>query len=73
MVTSVDPSALVVELPTDCTGEHGELVTHKDEIEGAVRRAIESGKPACVNVKTKGVISPIVAATSDKRDKASIE
>ena len=54
-------------------GGHGELVTHKDEIEGAVRRAIESGKPACVNVKTKGVISPIVAATSDKRDKASIE
>ena len=54
-------------------GGHGELVTHKDEIEGAVMRAIESGKPACVNVKTKGVISPIVAATSDKRDKASIE
>ena len=54
-------------------GGYGELVTHKDEIEGAVRRAIESGKPACVNVKTKGVISPIVAATSDKRDKASIE
>ena len=44
-----------------------------DEIEGAVKRAIDSGKPACVNVKTKGVISPIVAATSDKRDKASIE
>ena len=39
---------------------------------GAVRRAIDR-KPACVNVKTKGVISPIVAATSDKRDKASIE
>jgi len=54
-------------------GGYGELVTHKDEIEGAVRRAIDSGKPACVNVKTKGVISPIVAATSDKRDKASIE
>ena len=54
-------------------GGYGELVTHKDEIEGAVRRAIESRKPACVNVKTKGVISPIVAATSDKRDKASIE
>ena len=54
-------------------GGFGELVTHKDEIEGAVNRAIASGKPACVNVKTKGVISPIVAATSDKRDKASIE
>jgi acetolactate synthase-1/2/3 large subunit len=26
-----------------------------------------------VNVKCRGVISPIVAATSDKRDKASIE
>ena len=49
-------------------GGHGELVTHKDEIE-AVERAIESGKPACVNVKTKGVISPIVAATSDKEIK----
>ena len=54
-------------------GGYGELVTHKDEIEGAVKRAIDSGKPACVNIKTKGVISPIVAATSDKRDKASIE
>ena len=54
-------------------GGYGELVTHKDGIQGAVRRAIDSGKPACVNVKTKGVISPIVAATSDKRDKASIE
>jgi acetolactate synthase-1/2/3 large subunit len=54
-------------------GGYGELVTHRDEIEGAVKRAIESGKPACVNIKTKGVISPIVAATSDKRDKASIE
>jgi len=54
-------------------GGYGELVTHKDEISGAVKRAIASGKPACVNVKARGVISPIVAATSDKRDKASIE
>ena len=37
------------------------------------KRALESGKTACVNVKAKGVISPIVAAVSDKRDKASIE
>ena len=54
-------------------GGYGELVTHKDEIQAAVKRAIDSGKPACINVKTKGVISPIVAATSDKRDKASLE
>ena len=54
-------------------GGYGELVTHKDDISAAVKRAIASGKPACVNVKARGVISPIVAATSDKRDKASIE
>jgi acetolactate synthase-1/2/3 large subunit len=54
-------------------GGYGELVTHKDDISAAVQRAIASGKPACVNVKARGVISPIVAATSDKRDKASIE
>ena len=35
--------------------------------------AIESKKTACINVKTRGQISPIVAATSDKRDKSSIE
>ena len=38
-----------------------------------IKRAIASGKTACLNVKCRGVISPIVAATSDKRDKASIE
>lgn len=54
-------------------GGYGELVTHRDDIAAAVKRAIASGKPACVNVKARGVISPIVAATSDKRDKASIE
>ena len=54
-------------------GGYGELVTHKSEIAAAVKRAIAIGKPACINVKARGVISPIVAATSDKRDKASIE
>ena len=54
-------------------GGHGELVTKREELGPALRRAMESGKTACVNVKCRGVISPIVAATSDKRDKASIE
>ena len=54
-------------------GGHGELVTGREELAPALRRAIASGKTACVNVKCRGVISPIVAATSDKRDKASIE
>jgi acetolactate synthase-1/2/3 large subunit len=54
-------------------GGHGELVTRRADLAPALRRAMASGKTACVNVKCRGVISPIVAATSDKRDKASIE
>ena len=54
-------------------GGHGELVERRSELGPALRRAMASGKTACVNVKCRGVISPIVAATSDKRDKASIE
>ena len=54
-------------------GGYGELVTKREEIGPALKRAIASGKTACLNVKCKGVISPIVAATSDKRDKASVE
>ncbi len=54
-------------------GGHGELVETADELEPALRRALASGKPACVNVRTRGVISPIVLATTSKRDKASIE
>lgn len=54
-------------------GGHGELVTRREELRPALQRAMASGKTACLNVKCRGVISPIVAATSDKRDKASIE
>ena len=54
-------------------GGFGELVTKRDQLPGAFERAYKSGKTACINVKCRGVISPIVAATSDKRDKASIE
>ena len=54
-------------------GGYGELVEKREDIAPAVKRAIASGKTACVNVKTKGFISPIVLATTSKRDKASIE
>ena len=54
-------------------GGHGELVETRAQLRPALRRAMASGKTACINVKCRGVISPIVAATSDKRDKASIE
>jgi acetolactate synthase-1/2/3 large subunit len=54
-------------------GGHGELVEDRADLVPAIKRAIASGMTACVNVKAKGVISPIVLATTNKRDKASIE
>ncbi|MEM7216042.1 MAG: thiamine pyrophosphate-binding protein [Pseudomonadota bacterium] len=54
-------------------GGFGELVETRSQIRPALERALASGKPACLNVKVKGVISPIVLATTSKRDKASIE
>ena len=54
-------------------GGHGERVERRADLIPAIRRALASGKPACVNVKTVGHISPIVLATTSKRDKASIE
>ena len=54
-------------------GGYGELVERPEDLVPAVKRAMASGKTACVNVKTKGYISPIVLATTSKRDKASIE
>lgn len=54
-------------------GGHGELVETRDQLAPALARAMASGKPACINVKAKGAISPVVLATTSKRDKASIE
>ena len=54
-------------------GGYGELVERREDIVPAVQRAIASGRTACVNVRTVGHISPIVLATTSKRDKASIE
>lgn len=57
-------------------GGHGERVETRAQLGPALRRALAAtaaGRPACVNVITRGVISPIVLATTDKRDKASIE
>jgi acetolactate synthase I/II/III large subunit len=54
-------------------GGYGELVETRDQVVPAIKRAIASGKTACVNVKTKGVITPIIGAVVSRRDKASIE
>lgn len=54
-------------------GGHGELVTEVQEIGPAVLRALASGKPAVVNVMTKGVITPVIEDVTMRRDNASIE
>ncbi len=54
-------------------GGYGELVNKREELAPALKRAMESGKPACVNVKAKPVLSPIVSAVASKREKSSIE
>lgn len=54
-------------------GGYGELVTKREDLGPALKRAIASGKTACVNVKAKPVLSPIVAAVASKREKSSIE
>ena len=54
-------------------GGHGELVESRDDLIPALKRAMSSGKTACINVRTRSAISPIVLATTSKRDKASIE
>ena len=54
-------------------GGYGELVTKREELGPALKRAIACGKTACVNVKAKPVLSPIVAAVASKREKSSIE
>ena len=54
-------------------GGHGELVESQEQIKPALKRALDCGKTACVNVRTQDAISPIVLATTNKRDKASIE
>ena len=54
-------------------GGHGELVEKPEDLKPALERALSCGKTACVNVRTRSAISPIVLATTSKRDKASIE
>jgi acetolactate synthase-1/2/3 large subunit len=54
-------------------GGYGELVESIDVLKGSLLRAIASGKPACVNVRTRSVASPLIEALTDRRAKASIE
>jgi len=54
-------------------GGYGETVEDPTMLGAALKRATESGVPACINVRSKSVISPLVEALTDRRAKASIE
>lgn len=54
-------------------GGYGETTEAPDGIAASLKRAAASGIPACVNVKSRSVISPLVAALTDRRANASIE
>jgi acetolactate synthase-1/2/3 large subunit len=41
-------------------GGHGEYVTHHADLPDALRRAIASGKPSCVNVMIEGLPAPVL-------------
>ena len=42
----------------EALGGHGEWVSEPEQIESALRRALESGLPACVNVSIEGAKAP---------------
>jgi acetolactate synthase-1/2/3 large subunit len=51
------------DLIAENMGGHGEFVTEADQLAGAFKRALASGKPSCVNVLVDGsVLSPRVRA-----------
>ncbi len=46
------------DLAAAALGAHGEFVTDLGELDAALKRAVESGKPACVNVVIDGLTAP---------------
>lgn len=49
------------DLAAVALGGHGEYVTDLAELDGAMQRAVDSGKPACVNVRIEGLPAPSAA------------
>ena len=54
-------------------GGYGESVEKPGRLAAAMERAFASGLPACINVTTKSVISPLIVGLTDRRSRASIE
>lgn len=51
------------DLAAAALGGHGELVESAAELPGAVERALDSGKPACINVMIESTAAPRVPRT----------
>jgi acetolactate synthase I/II/III large subunit len=49
------------DLAVAALGGHGEYVTRVEALDGAIERAIASGKPACVNVAIAPLAAPMLA------------
>jgi acetolactate synthase-1/2/3 large subunit len=52
------------DLMVEALGGHGEYVERPEDLEGALGRAVASGKPACVNVMIDGVAAPTYQASA---------
>ena len=48
------------DLAAEALGAHGEYVSDLADLDSALKRAVESGKPACVNVMIDGLPAPAV-------------
>jgi len=57
----------------EALGGYGELVDRREEIQPAIKRALASGKPACINVRSHSIASPLIEGLTDRRAKSSIE
>ncbi len=43
-------------------GGYGEFVDHPEQLEAALERALQSGLPACVNVRIEGLPAPTLSS-----------
>lgn len=50
------------DLVVAALGGHGELVEAPSDLPGAIERALDSGKPACVNVMIESTAAPVVTS-----------
>jgi acetolactate synthase-1/2/3 large subunit len=48
------------DLAVAALGGHGEYVDSVNALPGAIERALASGKPACINIRTESVAAPVI-------------